>query len=261
MNALEKAIHLAEHGVPVFFCGRSKRPTLEGGFHNATTDVETLRLHHQKAGGDLIGVPCGQKFVVVDPDLQHRAARQWLKYNKDQIPVTRTHRTASGGLHFLFKPHPAFRHGVTVHDNVDTRADGGYIIWWPAEGLPVMNTNTIAEVPQWILDAMPAAVLREERETVVIDSSAPISAYLVNADVYSPEAAFAGILRRMAAARQGERQCLAFWCANRTFELVRDGGLDHADAVAALQDVALSTGLHERQVREVIQRVERAVLA
>jgi hypothetical protein len=101
MNTLEKAIRLAERGLPVFFCGRSKRPTMEGGFHNATTKLETLRLHYEKAGGDLIGVPCGVKFVVVDPDLQHRAARQWLKSNKDRIPIMRTHRTASGGLHFI----------------------------------------------------------------------------------------------------------------------------------------------------------------
>jgi Bifunctional DNA primase/polymerase, N-terminal len=262
MNALEKAIRLAERGLPAFFCGRSKRPTLEGGFHNATTDVATLRLHHEKAGGDLIGVPCGQKFVVIDPDLQHRAARQWLKENKDRIPVTRTHRTASGGLHFLFKPHPAFRHGVTVHDNVDTRGDGGYVIWWPAEGLPVYNANIIADAPGWIIEAMPAALPREERGIAVVDPTTPLGAYLASADdVASPEATFAGVLRKMASARQGERQCLAFWCANRTFELIRDGGLDHADAVAALEDVALSTGLHQRQVREVIQRVEKAVLA
>jgi Bifunctional DNA primase/polymerase, N-terminal len=251
MDTLAKAIRLAERGLPVFFCGRSKRPTLEGGFHNATTNVETLRLHYEKAGGDLIGIPCGQKFVVIDPDLQHRAARQWLKENKDRIPVTRTHRTASGGLHFLFKPHPAFRHGVTVHD-----------IWWPAEGLPVYNADTLAEVPDWLIEAMPPALPREERGIAVVDLTTPLGAYLASADVpASPEAAFAGVLRKMASARQGERQCLAFWCANRTFELIRDGGLDHADAIAALEDVALSTGLHQRQVREVIQRVEKAVLA
>jgi hypothetical protein len=261
MDTLQKALRLAERGLPVFFCGRSKRPTLEGGFHNATTNTETLRLHYEKAGGDLIGVPTGQKFVVVDPDLQHRAARQWLKNNKHCIPITRTRRTASGGLHFLFKPHHDFRHGVTVHDNVDTRGDGGYIIWWPSTGLPVFNAGVLAAVPQWLLNAMPASVPREDRCVAVIDRSTPIGAYLADADVASPEAAFAGILRRMAGARQGERQCLAFWCANRTFELIRDGGLDHTDAVAALEDVALSTGLPARQVREVIQRVERAVLA
>jgi hypothetical protein len=260
MNALEKAIRLADRGLPVFFCGRSKRPTMEGGFHNATTDVETLRLHYEKAGGDLIGVPCGQKFVVIDPDLQHRAARQWLKENKDRIPATRTHRTASGGLHFLFRPHQDFRTNVTVHQNVDTRGLGSYVIWWPAEGLPIYNANVIAYVPDWLIETMPLAPVREDVSTAVIRST-PIGAYLASADVSSsPEAAFAGILRTMAGARQGERQCVCFWCANRTFELIRDGGLDHADAVAALEDVAVTAGLHPRRVHEVIQRVEKAVL-
>jgi Bifunctional DNA primase/polymerase, N-terminal len=264
MNALEKAIRLAERGLPVFFCGRSKRPTMEGGFHNATTNIETLRLHYEKAGGDLIGVPCGGKFVVIDPDLQHRAARQWLKANKDRIPVTRTHRTASGGLHFLFKPHSEFRHGVTVNDNVDTRGDGGYVIWWPAEGLPIYNANVIAEVPDWLIEAMPPAMPREERGLTIVNHATPIGAYLANADadgIRSPEAAFAGILRTMASSRQGERQSVCFWCANRTFELIRDGGLDHADAVATLVDVAATAGLSPHRVNEVIRRVEKAVLA
>jgi hypothetical protein len=104
---------------------------------------------------------------------------------------------------------------------------------------------------------MPAPAPR----SVAINCSTPLGGYLAGADVSSPDVAFAGILRKMASARQGERQCLAFWCANRTFELIRDGGLDPTDAVAALEDVALSTGLHPRQVHEVIKRVEKAVLA
>jgi hypothetical protein len=261
MDTLQKAINLTQRGLSVFFCARSKRPTLEGGFHNATTDTATLLIHYEKAGGDLIGVPCGQKFVVIDPDLQHKPAREWLKINRDRIPVTRTHRTASGGLHFLFKPHPNFRTNVTVHQNVDTRGLGSYVIWWPAEGLPVFNPNVIAEVPQWILDAMPAAGPREERALTVVDRATPLGAYLVNAEVAEPEAAFAGILRKMANAQPGEKQCICFWCANRTFELIRDGSLDHADAVAAFEGVALSTGLAPRRVAEVLRRVERTVLA
>jgi hypothetical protein len=254
-TTLDKAIKLAQRGLPVFFCGRSKRPTLEGGFHNATTDIETLRLHYERAGGDLIGVPCGVKFVVIDPDLQHRPARQWLKENKHRIPVTRAHRTASGGLHFLFKPHPAFRHGVTVHDNVDTHADGGYIIWWPAEGLPVFDGDALAEVPDWLIAVMPMAPERADATGTALMRSTPLGAYLAaSADVASPEAAFAGILRTMAGARQGEKQCICFWCANRTFELIRDGLLDHADALAALEDVALSTGLAGRCARGSARR-------
>ena len=44
MTPLDKAISLAQRGLPVFFCSRSKRPTLPGRFHNATTDVAALHL-------------------------------------------------------------------------------------------------------------------------------------------------------------------------------------------------------------------------
>jgi hypothetical protein len=97
---------------------------------------------------------------------------------------------------------------------------------------------------------------------VVAVSATPIGAYLANTDtVGSAESAFAGILRTMAQARQGERQCVCFWCANRTFEMIRDGDLAHADAVAALEDVAISAGLSSQRVAEVLRRVERTVLA
>ena len=155
MNTLEKAIRLAAAGLPVFFCSRSKRPTLEGGFHNATTDPAQIKFLYDKAPGDLIGVPCGIKFDVIDPDLQHRPAREWWKANKDRLPPTRMHRTGSGGWHLLFKSHPDFCTGATVHANVDTRGLGGYIIWWPAEGHTVVNPQMLADVPDWIIAAMP----------------------------------------------------------------------------------------------------------
>ena len=196
--------------------------------------------------------------MVVDPDLQHRSAREWLKANRDRIPDTRTHRTASGGLHYFFKPQPDFRTNITVHPHTDTRGLGSYIIWWPAEGLPVFNPNILAECPDWIIAAMPATPARTECRAVVTTAPTPLDRNLVAAS--SPEAVFAGIFRKMAGARPGERQSLSFWCANRTFELIRDGALHPHDAVAALEQVALSTGLQPRQVREVLRRVERTVL-
>jgi hypothetical protein len=259
MNTLDKALRLAEVGLPVFFCGRSKRPTLDGGFHNATTDPAQIKFLYKTAPGDLIGVPCGIKFVVVDPDLQHRPARQWWKANKDHLPVTRMHRTGSGGWRVLFKPHPDFRTGVTVHANVDTRGLGGYVIWWPAEGHTIVNPHTLADVPDWILKAMPEpvhgdiAILGVRRTT----PATPLETYLANSA--PPEAVFAGILRKLAKAQPGEKQSLTFWCANRTAEMIRDGKLDH-DALAAIADVALFTGLAPRRVNEVIRRVERTVL-
>ena len=87
----------------------------------------------------------------------------------------------------------------------------------------------------------------------------PIESYL--AQQTSPEARFGGILQTMAGAKIGERQKLAFWCFNRTCEMIRDGDLLRDDALEALADVALSTGLPAKQVDEVMHRVERTVLA
>ena len=174
------------------------------------------------------------------------------------------HRTASGGWHVLFRPHPDFRGNVTIADNVDTRGDGGYIIWWPAEGHAVVNGGTIAEVPDWIIEAMPTATDRHDHDhdgdrARPSEAATPLAAYLDNSA--TPEAAFAGILRRMAGAKPGERQALTFWCANRTCELIRQGRLRRDDALDALADVALSTGLAPRRVVEVMRRVEKTVLS
>jgi hypothetical protein len=148
-----------------------------------------------------------------------------------------------------------------VAPNVDTRASGGYCIWWPAQGFEVINPGALADVPDWILAAMPTPDLNRTSYAVSPAAAAPtpIDAYL--AHHASPEAAFSGILKKMAGARVGERQSLAFWCANRTCEMMRDGVLERYDALIALADVAISTGLPATQVDEVMRRVERAVLA
>jgi hypothetical protein len=256
-DTLDKALALAKRGLPVFFCSRTKRPTLVGGFHNASTEPTRIRGLYDLAPGALIGVPTGTKFVVVDPDLQHKPARQWLKANRYHIPITRTHRTGSGGLHLLFKPHPRFRNGTTIAPNVDTKALGGFIIWWPATGRQIMHPNVLAEVPEWILDAMPEPTPeRREWSQGEIDPNTPIGTYL--AEAVSADAVFAGILRTMAHARKGARQCICFWCANRVAEMVRDGLLT-PEAFDALGDVAMTTGLAAQRVADVLRRVQRTI--
>ena len=142
------------------------------------------------------------------------------------------------------------------------------MIWWPAEGYPVVNPKVLAEVPDWIISAMPTAAgdkLVHDRHGRAHDghvgsaATTPLATYLENAT--TPEAVFAGILRKMAAAKPGERQALTFWCANRTCELIRQGRLRRDDALDALTDVALSTGLAPGRVAEVVRRVERALLS
>jgi Bifunctional DNA primase/polymerase, N-terminal len=120
-----KALKLAQR-VPVFPCDNDKTPFVTHGFKDASSDPDTIRKWWLKWPDALIGVPTGIKFVVVDLDLQHDEARGWLSDNWGRLPVTRTHRTRSGGKHLLFAPHPDVKCSTgKVHPHVDTRGHGG----------------------------------------------------------------------------------------------------------------------------------------
>jgi bifunctional DNA primase/polymerase-like protein len=108
--------------------------------------------------GPLVGVVTGgaSAIDVLDLDRQHGAAAWWIEH-RCRIPVTRAHRTRSGGLHLLFHHRPGLKCSTAkVGSGVDIKAEGGCIIWWPAAGLPVLAGvpfADLAERPQWLLDA------------------------------------------------------------------------------------------------------------
>ena len=143
------ALDLAKR-LPIFPCDNDKRPFTAHGFNDASTDPDLIRRWWTRWPDALIGVPTGIKFCVIDVDLQHPEAQEW--YGRANLPVTRTHVTSSGGRHLLFQPHDEFRCSAgKIWKHVDTRGRGGYIIWWPAEGLEVLHAGTVAEVPGWII--------------------------------------------------------------------------------------------------------------
>ena len=166
MTTLDKALDLAAEGFPVFPCASTKKPTAPHGFRDATTDtlgiIELWRLHP----GELIGVPTGQvsEIDVLDLDLDHLAAKLWLHLNRSRLPKTRTHSTRRGGLHLFFR----HQHGMGCSINriavgVDIRAEGGYAIFWPAAGLPIVCEARPAAWPEWLLER----VQYRERAAVV----------------------------------------------------------------------------------------------
>src|SRR5262249_4303499 len=65
------------------------------------------------------------------------------------------HETRSGGIHLLFRHASSLRCSADdrIAHGVHVRADAGYIIWWPREGLPVCE----APIAEWPSDVLAAA--------------------------------------------------------------------------------------------------------
>jgi hypothetical protein len=157
VTVLDDAHALAESGLPVFPCSIStKRPATPHGFKDASNDPDEIRHLWRDHPGGLIGVPTGAitGFDVLDLDRKHETASRWWPENQLRMPVTRTHRTRSGGFHLLFEHAASVRCSAgKIALGVDTRADGGYVIWWPATGLPVLSDAPIAPWPEWLLES------------------------------------------------------------------------------------------------------------
>jgi Bifunctional DNA primase/polymerase, N-terminal len=237
------ALRLAATGTAVFPCLEDKTPACTHGFKDASADEAEVRKLWDRYPGPLIGVPTGEKFVVVDLDFKHAEAQHW--YHTTRLPVTRTHVTRSGGRHLFFKPHPDIKNTASkIARGVDTRGRGGYIIWWPAEGSEVQHNDRLAEVPDHILQALqsprPRDIYRHDVQQVVRHDDARLR----------------GILTAAASAREGERNNTVFWCACRISDLIA-GGEVHTDAFRTLADVALGIGLTPREIRLTIESAMR----
>jgi hypothetical protein len=242
---VETARSLAGEGRAVFPCrlthdGR-KLPCTPNGLHAASTDPDTVaRLFHHYPG-TLVGVACGpiSGIAALDIDAKWQSARDWFAQNRLQFPVTRVHRTRSGGLHLLFLYRSEFPTTVgRIIRGVDTRSVGGYVVWWPAAGCPVLHEGPIAAAPQFLTEALkpykpkyqpPSGMIVPDRRRV------------------------RKILDRLEQAAEGERNQLLFWAACRFAEM----RLTDACANGQLLQTAQELGLPYREANATIMSALR----
>jgi hypothetical protein len=245
-KSLQFALWLAENKhIPCFPCREDKRPACPHGFKDASADPKVVWELWRDYPGVLVGVPTGEKVVVLDLDFKHPEAQAW--YHETPLPVTRTHVTRSGGRHLLFAPHPSIKNSTSkIAKGVDTRGEGGYIIWWPQLRLEVMHGNVLAQVPEIILVAFAAPPQPEPRPFTGIP-------YHGNG---SREAAVRGILTAVAGAQEGERNNLLNWGGWTLRSMINSGELDYssgAEARTALLEVGMSIGLPRAEVERTIK--------
>jgi hypothetical protein len=122
-----------------------------------------------------------------------------------------------------------------LHRHVDTRGDGGYVIWWPAEGNEVLHGHSLADVPDWIV----------EKLNPPDPTPPPTSLRDLNPEHASRK--LDGIIRTIARAREGERNNVAYWGACRLSEMVERRALSQAEAIALATEAASRAGLARRE--------------
>jgi hypothetical protein len=222
------ALGLISEGMQCFPCRADKRPATPHGFKDATCDRDVLHELWRRHPGPLIGVPTGDisRFDILDVDQRH-GGECWFAEHKDSLPPTRVHRTRSGGLHLFFRHEPGLRCSVgRIAAGVDVRATGGYVIWWPANGLPVLSGLPMTTWPDWLRKQLSSPPRAVTARITVPDSHALIR-----------------LVQLMAGARAGERNDLTYWAACRAGEMVASGLLGANAAADIVAEAGTRAGL------------------
>jgi hypothetical protein len=149
-----EALKLARKGVDVFPCGTDKRPLTSHGFKNATTDADVVHSCWTRWPDAPVRVQTGERFTVLDLDLQGEDALPRYYNNRERLPLSRTHVTRSAGRHLLFKPADIGCSVGKVARGVYVRGRGGYIGWWPASGFDVLHGDALAEMPYRLIEEL-----------------------------------------------------------------------------------------------------------
>jgi hypothetical protein len=251
MTALDLALALAARGTPVFPCMTNKAPFTSRGFKDASTDAAQITSWWSRYPSALVGVPTGETsgiFVVDIDSVKHDTAVDWLDRHAPFLPETRQHRTQSGGVHLLFRHHDGLGCSTSkLARGVDTRGEGGYIVWWPDDA----GEGELADLPGWIIEQLARPPPTEHQ--------ARVPGFLPRAMISAPPIArIRGVFERVAAAHEGERNSLTFWGACVIRDMIVEGALDRAEGGQAFEALATASRLIGLPDHEIVRTIASA---
>jgi hypothetical protein len=242
---LEQALAL---GLPCFPCRNTpdnketdKTPLVRWR-KDASANPDAIRKMFSRHPGCLIAVPTGavSGIDILDIDPRH-GGDVWYLAHKEKLPPTRIHRTRSRGLHLLFLHTPGLRNSAgKIAPGIDTRAEGGYFIWWPATGLEFQDypPGGLPEWPLWLLPSM---------MTKPVPPPVPYP-HKTQGATPKKATAIAGIVALVARASEGERNNIVHWAACRFAEMARDGIIDTSFAKSLLIEAGERAGLTASEI-------------
>jgi hypothetical protein len=120
----------------------SKRNGGHGHLDAVCDPIAVHQLFDRAPRWNVVGMPTGDVsgLDVIDTDLQHESAREWLQRNP--LPVTPIQHTPQGGKHYFFRHRPGQRcTAATPVKGIDVRGSGGFVWLWFLNGYPVENWN------------------------------------------------------------------------------------------------------------------------
>lgn len=251
------AARFAAAGVPVFPCvPGGKRPLVEHGFHEATTDAPKVASWWRRWPAANLGVPTGHESGLEVVDVDHKPAGSGFEAferarRTGLIPGwLAVVRTPSGGAHFYYPadPYRAQASWQAARAHVDFRGDGGYVIVPPST---VVNAGQrtryeLAGTAQPHLAAVDAKALRD-----FLDPRPQPSFRRVGAGRVEDAERLAGWVSALG---EGERNRGLFWAACRLAE----AGVAPSVTLDALGSAAEQIGLPPREVVTTIRSAYRA---
>lgn len=151
-DLIRAAIEWAENGIPVFPCSADKSPLTKNGHKDAESDPKKVRAMFEFWGDtvQMIGGRMGDGIFAVDVDLYKGGApKEWLddQIANGSIVDTRTHKTKSGGLHFIYEGDV---NSCVPASGVEVKGEGGYIILPGSPGYTTQREGIVPAPPSLI---------------------------------------------------------------------------------------------------------------
>lgn len=238
------ALNLARNcGYSVFPVGENKTPAIPGpgGYKHASREREEIARLWREHPGPLIGIATGalSGVSVLDVDQKHHEAWEWWQHHCQRVLPSRVYETRSGGIHIYMRDPDGAVPSTTsrICKGVDTRGQGGYVVSWFAAGFACHDHSPPVPWPQWLIDALkpprPAEPSQHHNEPT--------------------EASLIGIVRRVAAAQEGERNAILFWAACRLAER----NMRQSEIESVLLPAAREAGLSDIEARRSITSAGR----